>query len=86
MSADILIDADILIGADILIDADILIGADILIDADILIGANILGRQHFDVNYYFVYCRRTPTFLTVYDFAVSSASLFCNKFCLIFYC
>jgi len=50
------LDLEYFMSADILIDADILIGADILIDAD------ILGRQHFDVKYYYVYCRRTPTF------------------------
>ena len=41
-------------------------------------GADILGRRHFRVKYYFVYCRHEPIFKSVF------ASLFCNKFCLIF--
>ena len=74
------------------IDADILgrqhfaQGADIW-DAYILHRAPTfyMGRQHFDVNYYFVYCRQKPTFYQFMIFAVSSASLFCNKFLLDFY-
>ncbi len=45
-----------------------------------------IGRQHFDVNYYFEYCRQKPTFCQFLIFAVSSASCFAISFCLIFYC
>ena len=40
-----------------------------------------MGRQHFDVNYYFVYCRQKPLFN---QFCSQFASLFCNKFLLDF--
>ena len=55
-------------------------GADILHRAPTF----YMGCQHFDVNYYFVYCRQKPTFYQFMIFAVSSASLFCNKFLLDF--
>ena len=41
-------------------------------------GADILGRRHFRVKYYFVYCRQEPIFNQFLPV------LFCNKFCLIF--
>jgi hypothetical protein len=31
-----------------------------------------MGRQHFDVNYYFVYCRQKPTF---YQFMILQSVL-----------
>ena len=72
-------------GADILGRRHFAQGADILHRAPTFQGADILhraptfciGRRHFDVKYYFVYCRQEPIFNQF-------ASLFCNKFCLIF--
>ena len=37
-----------------------------------------MGRRHFRVKYYFVYCRQEPIFNQFLPV------LFCNKFCLIF--
>ena len=51
-------------------DLEYFMQGDVFMDLEYFMGADILhraptfyiGRRHFDVNYYFVYCRQTPTF------------------------